>query len=365
MPDPDAIQGPESLPTLRSELRERSKELGYLHQATRLIHARGEPRDTLRAVLELLPSAMCYPELAGARLCLGPLEIRTQGYQQSELSLRAEFAVAGEGNGFVELCYASAPPTAPVFLEEEQSLLGSLAELFRGHFDRSRDHLMSSVVSRELRSSLAVTVGWLQVLKQATPDPKLSARAMQILERNVALQTKLVDDLLDPSWISSGKLTLDSVRLDLAELVGFAVDAKRPAAQAKQLDLEAQLEPVGYVFGDPQRLQQVVYAVLGNALQGTPSGGRIHVALSADGYKARLVVKDSGGGIVAELLPSVLERFLAAVALSSRAGGLGLPLARQLIELHGGTISVFSHQPEPGTSIEIRLPLQAKTAPAG
>jgi len=138
MPDPDALQGPESLPTIRSELRERSKELGFLHHATRLIHTRGEPRDTLRAVLELLPSAMCYPELAGARLCLGPLELRTQGYAQSKLSLRAEFAVAGQGSGFVEVCYATPPPSGPTFLEEEQSLLGSLAELLRGHFELLR-----------------------------------------------------------------------------------------------------------------------------------------------------------------------------------------------------------------------------------
>lgn len=220
MPDPDGLQGPESLPTLRSELRERSKELGYLHQATRLIHTRGEPQDTLRAVLELLPSAMCYPELAGARLRLGALELRTQGYQQSELSLRAEFAVAGQGNGFVEVCYASAPPSGPTFLEEEQSLLGSLAELLRGHFEllraetdyqrltqaeakrqsalsdhRARDQYLSGV-SQELRSSLEVMLGWIQVLKQGTRDPALTSRGLEILERNVTLQAKLAEELV-------------------------------------------------------------------------------------------------------------------------------------------------------------------------
>jgi len=363
MPDPDGFQGPESLPTLRSELRERSKELGFLHHATRLIHTHGEPRDTLRAVLEFLPSAMCYPELAGARLSLGPLEIRTQGYEQSELSLRAEFGVAGEGNGFVEVCYASAPPTGPVFLEEEQSLLGSLAELLRGHFERSRDQLISSVLSHELRSSLDVALDWFQVLKQATRDPELSARALQILERNLALQAKLVDDLLDPSWISSSKLALGSLRLDLAELVGFAIDAKRPAAKAKQLELAAQLDRVGYVLGDPQRLQQVVYAVLGHAIQGTPSGGRIAVTLTEERSNARLVVEDSGGA--SELLPQVLERLRVAVAQPGRGGALGLSLARQLIEHHGGTLSVLSHQPGTGTSIEILLPLQAQNPSAG
>ena len=228
MPDPDGLQGPESLPTIRSELRERSKELGFLHHATRLIHTRGEPRDTLRAVLELLPGAMCYPELAGARLCLGSLEIRTQGYVQSELSLRAEFAVGDEANGFVEVCYASAPPSGPTFLEEEQSLLGSLAELLRGHFElmraetdyqrlmqaeaaqqsalsdsRGTDQFLSTVAA--LRSSLDMMFGSVQVLKQDTRDPDQTRRTLETLERNVTLSAKLVEDLVDPSGIKSGK----------------------------------------------------------------------------------------------------------------------------------------------------------------
>jgi signal transduction histidine kinase len=229
MADPDGLQGPESLPTLRSELRERSKELGFLHHATRLLHTRGEPLDTLRSVLELLPSAMCYPELAGARLCLGPLEVRTQVYEQSKLSLRAEFAVSGQGSGFVEVCYVAEPPSGPVFLEEEQSLLGSLAELLRGHFElmraetdyqrllqadaeqqsaladsRGKDQLLTSV-AHELRSSLDEMLGWIQVLKQGARDPELSARGLDMLERNVTRQAKLVDQLLDPSRSAAGK----------------------------------------------------------------------------------------------------------------------------------------------------------------
>jgi signal transduction histidine kinase len=389
MRDPDR-PSEERLPTLRAELRERSKELGYLHHATRLINMRGEPRDVLRAVLELLPSAMCYPELAGARLCLGPLEIWTRGYERSDLCLRAEFEVSGEGKGCVEVCYTGEPP-APVFLEEEQSLLGSLAELLRGHFElmraeaayqrllqaeaeqhsaisenRAKDQFLGTV-SHELRSSLHVMLGWIQVLKQGTPDPDLAARGLQILERNVVLQAKLVDDLLDLSRINAGKLQLDLSRLDLAELVGFAVDAQRPSAEAKQLELSARLERVGYVLGDQQRLQQVVYNLLGNAIKFTPSGGRIQVALTAEGSTARLVVADTGIGIDAELLPHVFERFRQAdSAKAARHGGLGLglPIARHLIELHHGTISVRSHQPEPGTSVEIELPLQATSGPA-
>ena len=216
MADPNGLQEQESLP---AQLRERSKELGFLHQATRLLHARGEPHDILRAVLELLPSAMCYPELAGARLCLGSLEVQTRDYEPSDLSLRAEFDVEGEGNGLVEVCYAQPPPTLPVFLEEEQSLLGSLAELLRGQFELMRaktahqrllqaeaakratvsensakDQLLSAL-ARELRFSLQVTLGWIQDLKQGARDPELGARGLQILEQQVTLQSKLVGEM--------------------------------------------------------------------------------------------------------------------------------------------------------------------------
>jgi len=219
MPEPEGLEGPDSLRSIRSELCERSKELGFLHHVTRLIHTRGEPRDTLRAVLELLPSAMCYPELAGARLCLGPLELQTQGYVQSKLSLRAEFAVGDQGKGFVEVCYASAPPSGPTFLEEEQSLLGSLAELLRGHFElmqaetdyqrlmqaeaaqqsalsdsRGTDRFLGTVAA--LRSSLDVMFGSVQVLKQDTRDPDQTRRTIETLERNITLAGKLVEELL-------------------------------------------------------------------------------------------------------------------------------------------------------------------------
>jgi len=231
MGNEDEVQRPESLPALRAELRERSKELGYLHQATRLIHTRGEPRDLLRAVLELLPSAMCYPELVGARLCLGSLEMRTRGYVQMEPSLRATFRVEGEGDGFVEVCYTQPPPSAPAFLEEELSLLGSLAELLRGHFElmhaetayrelmqadaaqqpalaehRAQDPQLSRV-AHELRSSWHGMLAWIQLLKQGSLDANLTAQGLQILEQNITHQAKLVEELLELSSATQAKGT--------------------------------------------------------------------------------------------------------------------------------------------------------------
>ena len=390
MTEADGPHGPESLPTLRAELRERSKELGYLHQATRLINTRGEPRDILRGVLELLPSAMYYPELAGARLCLGPLELRTRGYEQSELSLRADFSLEGGGDGFVEVCYAPAPPTLPAFLEEEQSLLGSLAELLRGHFELMRaetdyQRLMLadaeqqsalsenrateqflSTVSHELRASLDVMLGWVQVLKQGTADPARTARGLQIVEHNILLQSKLVTALLDPSCVDASKLQLDLAELDLAELVGWALDGQRPAAEAKQLDLSAQLGRVGSVRGDQRRLERAVHEVLANAVQFTPGGGSIRVVLDQDGSDARLVVTDTGIGIAPELVPLVGSPRAGGASPDSpgKSPGLGLSIARQSIEAHGGTLSVQSRRRAPGTTIEIRLPLRAHDAPA-
>jgi signal transduction histidine kinase len=367
-------------PDLRAELQERNKELSFLHHASLLINMRGEPRDILRAALELLPSAMKHPELASARLSLGQLQMSTSEHDGMGPSIRAEFDVESS-TGRVEVCYASAPTAAaaPEFLEEERSLLNSFAQLLKGYFERARayerlvqvkaaeqsarsesrakDEFLSTV-SHELRSSLHVMLGWVRVLQEGTAD---SARGLQILERNVLLQAKLIEDLMDLSRIISGKLELDRHPLDLAELVEFAVDAARPAADTKQLQLTAEVERVGRVSGDQQRLQQVVYNLLGNAVKFTPAGGRVHVELARQGSRARLLVQDSGVGIDSALLPHVFERFRqASGATKARNGGLGLglPIAKHLVELHDGTISVRTHGTEPGTTFEISLPLE-------
>jgi signal transduction histidine kinase len=384
MTDSDEPEPPESRASaLFADLRERNKELSFLHHATRLLNMRGEPRDILRAALELLPSAMMHPELACARLSAGPLEITTRGYESSALNLRVEFDAGFGGAGSVEVCYESAPSgvSEPVFLPEERSLLVSLAHLLEGYFERVRvserldraeaveqsamaenrakDQFLSAV-SHELRSSLHVMLGWIQILREGSSTPEMTARGLQILERNVTLQAKLVEDLMDLSRIISGKLHVDRVPINLAELVGFAVDATRPAAAAKQLQLSAEIEPVGHLLGDQQRLQQVVYNLLGNAVKFTPAGGRIRVALTRQGSQARIIVQDTGIGIDSALLPHVFERFRQAEgARKGRSSGLGLglPIALHLVELHGGTIVVRSHPPEPGTTFEITLPL--------
>jgi signal transduction histidine kinase len=385
MVESDDLEPPSiGAPTLRLELQERNKELRFLHHAAHLLNMRGEPRDILRAVLELLPSAMCYPEWAGARLELGPLEITTSGHEPSEWCLRADFEVDGVRNGCVEVCYSQAPTTGPVFLDEEQSLLASFAQLLKGWFERAsaeeayerllrveaaqqaaisenrdKDDFLGTV-SHELRSSLHVMLGWIQVLQQGAPDPEVTARGLKILERNVALQAKLIEDLMDHSRIISGKLELDMARVDLADLVSFAVDASRPAAGAKNVELVARVKSVGAVMADQQRLQQVLDNVLRNAVRFTPAGGRIQVDLERQGSTATLRVADNGVGIEAELLPHIFERVRHGDATKKGRGTglrLGLPIAHHLVELHGGTLTVQSAPPAPGTTFTIVLPL--------
>jgi signal transduction histidine kinase len=378
-------------PDPEARLRERIKELGFLHHAARLLNIRGEPRDILAAVIELLPGAWQHPDLATARVEFGDFELQTEGHQTTPWTLRVDFETGVDRlrRGFVEVCYTSAPPgAAEPFLPEERSLLASCAELLKAYFERvgasaigsklaeavaaeqtaraaaaAKDDFLGNV-AHELRASLHVMRGWIQILRQGANDPDVAARGLSILERNVLLQAKLIEDLLDLSRITSGKLELDLRSRDLAELVGFAVDATRPGAVAKSLELQSDLEPIGAVLADQQRLQQVVYNVLGNAVKFTPAGGSIQVRLRKLGSHAELSVKDSGPGIDPELLPHVFERFRQGVSPGRRSGlGLGLAIAQHLVERHQGTITAESAGPGTGATFRVRLPLLGPTPP--
>ncbi len=383
--NPHASLGSLPSPELEARLRERTKELGFLHHAARLLNLRGEPRDILAAVLELLPGAWQHPDLATARVEFGDFELQTDGHQTTPWCLRAEFesGIEHPRRGFVEVCYVSAPPgSAEPFLPEERSLLDSCAELLKGYFERAgasaigsklaaaeaaeraaraaaaaKDDFLGNV-AHELRASLHVMRGWIQILRQGPNDPDVAGRGISILERNVLLQAKLIEDLLDLSRITSGKLELDLRLIDLVELVEYAVDAARPGAVAKSLELQSDVEPVGGVLADQQRLQQVVYNVLGNAVKFTPPGGSVEVRLRRLGSHAELSVKDSGPGIDPELLPHVFERFRQGVAPGRRSGlGLGLAIAQHLVERHHGSITAESAGLGKGATFRIRLPL--------
>ncbi len=226
--------------------------------------------------------------------------------------------------------------------------------------NRLKDEFLATA-SHELRTPLTAVVGWSRMLRTGKLDAENSARALESIERNATLQTKLIDDLLDVSRIITGKLTLDRRPLEIAHVVSDAVNTVRPAADAKNIAIEtsfdAEAEPV---LGDANRLQQVLWNLLSNAVKFTPKNGRIKVALQRVNSEVQVSVGDSGEGISSEFLPYVFDRFSQGDGKSTRSHtglGLGLAIVRQLVELHGGTVKAHSDGPGRGATFKLRLPV--------
>jgi CheY-like chemotaxis protein len=223
-----------------------------------------------------------------------------------------------------------------------------------------------ATLSHELRTPLSAILGWVHVLRRKlSPDPSLQ-KGVDVIERSARVQTQLIEDLLDMSRITSGKLVLDPRPLAPADLVEAAVDSIRPGAAAAGVAIEVVLEDaVPLVVADQARLQQVVWNLLTNAVKFSPRGGTVTVRLGAEDGCARIAVRDTGIGIKPEFLPHVFDRFRQADGSTTRRfGGLGLGLAivRNLVELHGGTITAESEGEGRGACFTVRLPPQA---PAG
>jgi two-component system CheB/CheR fusion protein len=230
--------------------------------------------------------------------------------------------------------------------------------------NRAKD-LFLATLSHELRTPLNVLVMSAQVLQQtAAQDPKVQ-RASAAIERAVANQARLIDDLLDISRIVSGKLLLDLQAVDLATVIQSAVDVARGSAEAKELHLEVVIhDALGPIHGDPARLQQVVANLLHNAIKFTPRGGKITLDLAAIDGHAQLTVTDTGVGIRADILPHLFDRFVQAESSMTRTyGGLGLGLAivRHLVEVHGGEVRAESRGEGQGATFRVILPLAAQS----
>jgi PAS domain S-box-containing protein len=225
---------------------------------------------------------------------------------------------------------------------------------------RMRDEFLT-VASHELRTPLTSMLGWIQLLRSRGLSPEKQERALETVERNARAQAQLIEDLLDVSRIVTGKLRLEVVSFGLEDTVRQAVQSVLPAAEAKGLQVHMLLDgSLGPVLGDPHRLQQVVWNLLSNAVKFTPKGGRIHVTLRRVGSSAELVVRDTGKGIEPSFLPFVFERFRQEDSSTTRAHGglgLGLSIVRYLVELHGGTVEVFSEGEGQGATFTVRLPI--------
>ncbi|MBS2026978.1 MAG: PAS domain S-box protein [Deltaproteobacteria bacterium] len=231
--------------------------------------------------------------------------------------------------------------------------------------NRAKDEFLA-VVSHELRTPLTAVLGYTSMLRAGTLSEERKTRAVEVIDRNVRAQSQLIEDLLDISRISSGKLRLHVRSTRAQEIIEAALAAVRPAAEAKGIVLSgAPSTEVGPLLADPDRLQQVIWNLLSNAIKFTPAGGRVEVLLRGGEGQAQISVRDTGQGIAPAFLPYVFERFRQADPSSTRThGGLGLGLAivKHVVELHGGRVEVESEGSGRGATFRITLPLAGAEA---
>lgn len=220
-----------------------------------------------------------------------------------------------------------------------------------------------ATLSHELRTPLTSILGWSKLLSDGNLDDAASKRGLEAIVRNARAQRHLIDDLLDISRIITGKLRLDVRPVELAPMIEAVVEGLRPAADARSIHLQTALDSsTRAISGDPDRLQQIIWNLLTNAIKFTPKGGRVQVWFERIESHVEITISDTGQGIAPEFLPHIFDRFRQSDSSSARRhGGLGLGLAivRQLVELHGGTVTATSPGEGAGTTFKVILPLMS------
>jgi len=367
------------------DLGERVKELTALHSVARILNESSPSADLLERIVELLPPAWQYPEVTQARVIVGSQEVASRDFRLTAWAQRACFETAHGQAGVLEVVYLEERPPAVEgpFLAEERRLIDSLAELLCSYFERrhaeesqlrvaraeatvaeaehanrAKDQFIATL-SHELRSPLNVMLGWTRMLRSGNLDSEGVTRGLDVMDRSVRIQSKLIDDLLDVSRIVTGKLRLEPQRVDLAAIVRVTVDAARPAAEAKNIHLTSAIDEWLLMDADPGRLEQIISNLLTNALKFTASG-HVSVRVIRDQMLARVIISDTGIGISPDLVPLVFERFRQGDSSTTRShGGLGLGLAivKRLVELHEGEITASSPGLGKGATFTITLPL--------
>ena len=232
--------------------------------------------------------------------------------------------------------------------------------------NRLKDEFLATL-SHELRTPLNAILGWTRLLRgKALPQAQVEP-ALEKVERNAQMQARLVEDLLEVSRITTGKLRLDMRAFDLVALARSAVESIRPTAEARGLTIERDFDrPAMPTVGDPDRLQQVIWNLLSNAVKFTPPGGRVRVALTRTHGVDHIVVSDTGVGIEPSFLPNVFDTFRQADASATRAHGglgLGLSIVRHLVEVHGGSVSAESEGRDRGATFTVTLPVRSQRTP--
>lgn len=268
--------------------------------------------------------------------------------------------------------FASWRKTAEAKLREQSQLLQVALEreqLARSQAEaaaRLKDEFLATV-SHELRTPLSAILGWSAILNFNTLEEETTRSALTSIERNAKAQAKIIGDILDVSSMVTGKLRIDARPVELAQVIPAAVDTLQLAAGAKGISLSVSLDPrAGFVAGDPDRLQQIIWNLVANAIKFTPANGQVEIKLKRAGSNIEVTVSDNGMGISAEFLPHVFERFRQADSSTTRPhGGLGLGLAivRHLVELHGGTVTGASAGAGRGSQFTVKLPAANGTQP--
>jgi PAS domain S-box-containing protein len=250
--------------------------------------------------------------------------------------------------------------------EREQLLeQANLARAEAERANRLKDEFLASL-SHELRTPMHAMLGWMQLIRSGGLSEAERGQAFAIIERNARLQNQLINELLDISRATSGKLEMQLGEVDLKEVLDAALESVRPTAEAKRIQLTQALDPnLRTIRADAGRLQQVLGNLLSNSVKFTPVGGVVHVACKRGDDLAEIVVSDNGEGIAAEVLPHVFEAFRQADgSITRRHGGLGLGLAivQRLVALHGGTVRAHSEGLGRGARFTVTLPLHGPGA---
>src|SRR5262245_6395530 len=274
-----------------------------------------------------------------------------------ESARRAEAALAGEKQ---RLAATVAELTR---LEQAQKLMIRREQTARASAEeasRLKDQFLA-MVSHELRTPLSAVVGWSDMLRSGKLPSADREKASEAIYSNARRQARMIDELLDVARITSGKLRLERTAVNLAQVVRDALDVVQVAADAKAIQIEGSVDQsIGTIYGDGGRLQQIAWNLLSNAVKFTPAGGRVHLELRRNQNIAELTVTDNGVGVPPDFLPYVFEAFSQADASTRRVHGglgLGLSIVRQLVEAHGGNISVSSDGEGRGTTFTVQLPL--------
>lgn len=248
--------------------------------------------------------------------------------------------------------------------ERERALIRQQEALKQAQdLNRMKDDFLT-VISHELRRPLTSIIGWVQMLRTRKLDEATTVCGLATIENCAKAQAQLVDDLLDISRTIMGKLRIEQLPVDLVTVVESAMRGLQDGARAKEISIRTIIEGGSYLIsGDPLRLQQVCWHLIANAVKFTPRGGQIEVELRREGEQAVMEVRDNGYGISAEVMPHIFERFRQADSSNSRLHGglgLGLAIARSLVELHGGQIEAHSAGLDQGATFTVRLPLYEK-----